>query len=181
LQVATIGSDFHQGRAGWRTGRWDKTASQSRPRFQRLVAGLPFCRDSGLESSTSRPCRFPCKGRWSPGEDRKRWVRSLAAKRNPRSSMASVCEIPTCCWYQRPSAFGSLRRKKNPPIPVTFSISFPRAIASRTAASAGGGGESFGCTAVCPLYQLGSQDEARQMTECEAVGVLEKTSHPPSE
>src|SRR3984893_8697411 len=59
-----------------------------------------------------------------------------------------MSETPRCCWYQSPSAFGSLARKKNPPIPVTFSISVPPAIPSRTAAPAGGG-ESFRGTAVC--------------------------------
>src|ERR1700731_1584588 len=59
-----------------------------------------------------------------------------------------MSEIPRCCWYQSPSAFGSLARKKNPPIPVTFSISVPPAIPSRTAAPAGEG-ETFGCVVVC--------------------------------
>src|SRR3979411_3208904 len=59
-----------------------------------------------------------------------------------------MTKTPRCCWYQRPSAFGSLARKKNPPIPVTFSISVPPAIPSRTAALAGGG-ETFGCVVVC--------------------------------
>jgi len=59
-----------------------------------------------------------------------------------------MTETPRCCWYQSPSAFGSLARKKNPPIPVTFSISVPPAIRSRTAAPAGGG-ETFGCVVVC--------------------------------
>src|SRR6266849_8772747 len=59
-----------------------------------------------------------------------------------------MTETPRCCWYQSPSAFGSLARKKNPPIPVTFSISVPPAIPSRTATAAGGG-ESFGGMAVC--------------------------------
>src|SRR5882724_3534514 len=59
-----------------------------------------------------------------------------------------MTETPRCCWYQSPSAFGSLARKKNPPIPVTFSISVPPAIPSRTAAPAGGG-EIFGCVVVC--------------------------------
>src|ERR1700730_8328945 len=59
-----------------------------------------------------------------------------------------MSETPRCCWYQRPSAFGSLARKKNPPIPVTFSVSVPPAIPSRTAASLGEG-ETFGCVAAC--------------------------------
>jgi hypothetical protein len=42
----------------------------------------------------------------------------------------------------------SLARKKNPPIPVTFSISVPPAIPSRTVAPTGGG-KTFGCVAVC--------------------------------
>src|SRR5882757_4431567 len=53
-----------------------------------------------------------------------------------------MSETPRCCWYQSPSAFGSLARKKNPPIPVTFSISVPPAIPA-------GGAEGFGGTAVC--------------------------------
>src|SRR5438445_7044561 len=57
-------------------------------------------------------------------------------------------EIPRCCWYQSPNAFGSLARKKNPPIPVTFSISVSPATAERTAAPAGSG-EVSGGTAVC--------------------------------
>src|SRR5882672_5588083 len=44
-----------------------------------------------------------------------------------------MSETPRYCWYQSPSAFGSLARKKNPPIPVTFSLSVPPAIPSRTA------------------------------------------------
>ena len=63
-------------------------------------------------------------------------------------SLDGMSETPRCCWYQSPSAFGSLARKKNPPIPVTFSIPVPPAIPSRTAAPAGGG-ETFGCVAVC--------------------------------
>jgi hypothetical protein len=59
-----------------------------------------------------------------------------------------MSDTPRCCWYQSPSAFGSLARKKNPPIPVTFSISVPPAIPSRTATPAGGG-ETFGCVVVC--------------------------------
>src|SRR5271168_3139106 len=59
-----------------------------------------------------------------------------------------MTEIPRCCWYQSPSAFGSLARKKNPPIPVTFSISVSAEIPSRTAAPARGG-ESCGCVEVC--------------------------------
>src|SRR5579862_8798155 len=56
--------------------------------------------------------------------------------------------MPRCCWYHRPSALGSLARKKNPPMPVTFSVSVASALPSRTAAPAGEG-EAFGCAGVC--------------------------------
>src|SRR6266705_5027362 len=51
----------------------------------RLVAGLPFCRDPGLESSPSRPYGHPRNSCSSQRKERKRWVLLLAAKRIPRS------------------------------------------------------------------------------------------------
>src|SRR5204862_6341939 len=62
--------------------------------------------------------------------------------------LVGTVTIPSCCWYESANDVGSLARKKNPPMPVTFSISVPPAIPSRTAAPAEGG-ETFGCTAVC--------------------------------
>jgi hypothetical protein len=95
-----------------------------------------------------------------------------------------VREIPRCCWYQRPNAFGSRARKNGPPIPVTLSISVPPAIPSRTAAPAGGG-ETFGCVAVCstmpswfrPKMKLDPKANDRVRSSWR----LRKSTHPPFE
>src|SRR5215471_6258131 len=61
-------------------------------------------------------------------------------------SLVGVSEIPKCCSYQFPSALGSRARKNNPPIPATFSISFPPDAC--LAAFAGGAGLG-GCAEFC--------------------------------
>src|SRR5438132_4927221 len=115
---------------------------------------IPAARSCAAILSRSRTRKFSIQTFWaSPkyllvsGKGAKA-VGPAACSQTGSPSADGKSEIPRCCWYQSPNAFGSLARKKNPPIPVTFSISVSPATAERTAAPAGSG-EVSGGTAVC--------------------------------
>src|SRR5258706_8460095 len=119
-----------------------------------ILISIPAARSCAAILSRSRTRKFSIQTFWaSPkyllvsGKGAKA-VGPASCSQTESPSLDGMSEIPKCCWYQSPNAFGSLARKKNPPTPVTFSISVAPATASRTAGAAGRG-EVFGGTAVC--------------------------------
>jgi len=103
---------------------------------------------------------------------------SFAATRVPRRSLVS--SNPQCCWYQSPNASRIFGSKKNPPIPVTFSISVPPAIPPRTTAPQGS--ETFGCMAVCAdaeLVPIPHELDPKANDRVRSSWRLRKASHPP--
>jgi hypothetical protein len=152
--------------------------------LQRLVAGLPACRDPGLKSfdiqtfvgSLEKVARLRLRIE-NGGSDPLLPNGILVARWRQRYP-------PRCSWYQRHSAFGSLARKKNPPISVTSSISVPLAIPSRPAAP-DGGRETFGCTAVgaamASWFRPKMKLDPKANDRVRSSWRLRKASHPPSE
>jgi len=178
LRVATIRSDFPQGHGPGQTGRWDRRVS---------LISIPAARSCAAILSRSRTRKFSIQTfghpeYWSSQEKaRKRWGLPLAAN-----------GIPFARWQERdsqvllvpkPQRFRIFGSKEESTDPVTFSISVPPATASRTAAPQGRRGlwRTAVCAAMVSWFRPKMKSTRKQMTEFEAVGVLEKASHRPSE
>jgi len=172
-------------RGGRTTGSWDNIAGSILLRFPQLVswAGTYLSRSPDSRKSAIQTFGYPRNNsplvllEWSES------VGPALAARIPRSLVRYVPRLPQVWLVPAPQRFPALWLGINPFRFLSFSISVPQRSQSRQL-TAPRGLESFSGTGCLRGYaswvRPRMKPPEKQVTEFEAVGVLEKQSHPPS-